>query len=70
MMAHNTLENYYKTVFSLVYHHKMSIDVESLFVYERDIYTSMIKDHLEKVKEQQIQDAAKAMAQQRLGKRF
>lgn len=54
-MTHNTLENYYKTLFSLTYHFKMPVDFENLIPFERDLYVAMIKDHQEKVKEAELQ---------------
>ena len=51
-MSHNTLENYYTTVFSLVQHHKYSLnEVESLLPFERDIYVQMLVDYLKEVEE-------------------
>lgn len=36
----------------MTFHHKYSIDeVENLIPFERDIYVSMIKDHIESQKE-------------------
>lgn len=66
-MMHNTLENYYKTNFSLMYHFKLSMNIEELMPYERDIYVALIKDHQETLKaERQIQQA-KAQANQLRG---
>lgn len=50
-MSHTTLENYYKNIFSLVYHHKFNIDIENMIPFERDLYINMIQDHMEKVRE-------------------
>lgn len=50
-MAYNTLTNYYKNIFALIYHHKFNMDIESLIPFERDLYVSMIQEHMEKVKE-------------------
>jgi hypothetical protein len=39
-------------IFSLAQHHKYSIyDLEHLMPYERDIYFSMLVEHIEKEKE-------------------
>lgn len=52
LLSHNTLANYYSTIFALVQHHKYSItDVEQLIPYERDIYVAMLVDHLKQEKE-------------------
>ena len=49
-----TLSGYYQLVFALAQHHKYSIsDIDSMMPYERDLYTSMLIDHLETLKEQQ-----------------
>lgn len=45
-MSHNTLENYYKTMFALTHQQSFSIsDLEGLISYELDIYVSLVKDH-------------------------
>ena len=47
-----TLGGYYQLVFALAQHHKYSIsDIESMMPYERDLYTSMLIDHIETLKE-------------------
>lgn len=49
-MIHNSLENYYGTVFALVQHHKYSItEIENMLPFERDIYVDMLVKHLEEV---------------------
>lgn len=51
-MSHNTLENYYATIFSLVQHHKYSItELENLIPFERDIYIQMLVDYIKQVEE-------------------
>ena len=50
------LENYYKLNFALVQYHKYSLtEIENLMPWERDVYVSLLKDHLEeeKLKQQQ-----------------
>ena len=50
------LENYYKINFALMQYHKYSLtDIENLIPWERDIYVSLLQQHLEeeKVKQQQ-----------------
>jgi len=52
LLSHNSLANYYQTVFALVQHHKYSItEIENLIPYERDIYVSMLQEWLQKEKE-------------------
>jgi len=56
ILSHNTLSNYYQTNFSLMTHHKYSLnDVEGMIPWERDIYVKMLIDYLEKLKEEQQQ---------------
>jgi hypothetical protein len=47
-MAHNDLENYYKLNFSLMQYHKYSLsDIENLIPFERELYVTMLNQHLE-----------------------
>ena len=51
-LSHNTLENFYATIFSLVQHHKYSIsDIENLMPFERDVYVQMLIDYLKEVED-------------------
>lgn len=48
------LGTYYQLNFSLMQHHKYSLsDINDMYPFERDIYVSMLRDHLEHVKKQQ-----------------
>tara|TARA_R100000008_G_C3522217_1_gene134634 strand:- start:3 stop:170 length:168 start_codon:yes stop_codon:yes gene_type:complete len=50
------LENYYKINFALVQYHKYSLtEIENLIPWERDIYVTLLQQHLEeeKIKQQQ-----------------
>ena len=52
------LENYYKINFALMQYHKYSLtEIENLIPWERDIYVSLLQQHLEeeKLKQQQQQ---------------
>jgi len=52
MLSHNTLVNYYQSIFAMAQHHNYSLtELEELLPYERDIYMEMLIDHLEEVKE-------------------
>ena len=45
---HDTLGNYYKTNFSLMQHHKYSLEeLESMMPWERDIYVAMLIQYIE-----------------------
>lgn len=51
-LSHNSLGNYFSTIFSLVQHHKYSItEVENLIPFERDVYVQMLVDYLKEVEE-------------------
>tara|TARA_E500000331_G_scaffold94173_1_gene90295 strand:- start:1530 stop:1703 length:174 start_codon:yes stop_codon:yes gene_type:complete len=55
-MMHMDLENYFKINFALMQFHKYSLtEIENLIPWERDIYISMLQQHLEdeKLKQQQ-----------------
>jgi len=52
------LEGYYKTNFALMQHHKYSLsEIENMMPWERQVYTSLLMQHLEQIK--QAQEAAK-----------
>ena len=51
MMSYSDISNYYRTIFSLVQHHKYSItELESLIPFERDLYVEMLVDYMEEQK--------------------
>ncbi len=55
-MIHMDLENYYQLNFSLIQYHKYSLtEIENLIPWERDVYVTLLKNHLEeeKLKQQQ-----------------
>ena len=48
-IAREDLETFYKLNFSLMQYHKYSLtELENMMPWERDIYTSLLKDHIEK----------------------
>ena len=52
------LENYYRLNFALMQYHKYSLtEIENLIPWERDIYTALLKQHLEEEKLKQQQNA-------------
>jgi hypothetical protein len=53
MMGYIDLENYYKINFTLMQFHKYSLfEIENLIPFEREIYLSLLKQHIEeKLKE-------------------
>ena len=47
-MAHETLESYYKTNFSLLQHHKYSLsEIENMIPWEREVYIALLKQYIE-----------------------
>jgi len=45
------LENYYQLNFSLIQYHKYSLtEIENLIPWERDVYVTLLKNHLEEEK--------------------
>lgn len=50
-MNHIDLESYYKINFALMQYHKYSLrDIENWIPWERDVYVSLLKQHLEEEK--------------------
>lgn len=48
------MEGYYKTNFALMQHHKYSLtEIETLMPWERQVYTTLLIQHLEKLKNEQ-----------------
>jgi hypothetical protein len=50
------MEGYYKTNFALMQHHKYSLsEIENMMPWERQVYTSLLMQYLDLVKQQQEQ---------------
>lgn len=46
-MGYSNLQNYYKTIWAMAYHHKFSIaDIENLIPFERDIYVDLTSNYI------------------------
>jgi hypothetical protein len=57
MLCHNNLFVYYQTIFNMAQHHKYSIsELEAMLPFERDIYATLLAEHLRKLEEQQQRD--------------
>lgn len=57
-MSHNSLENFYISMFSLAQHHKYSVaDVENLIPFERDLFVEMLLQYLKEIEEQRKRNA-------------
>ena len=48
MLSHDSVENYYKTNFGLMQHHKYSLtELEDMMPWEREIYINLLSQHIE-----------------------
>jgi hypothetical protein len=53
------LENYFKLNFSLMQYHKYSLtEIENMIPWERDIYVTLLQNHLEEEKQKQQQNGS------------
>jgi hypothetical protein len=51
--SHDTLEEYFKTNFNLMYFHKFSLtEIEGMLPWEKDVYVSLLVKQLEEEKQQ------------------
>ena len=58
MLFHQTLEGYYKTNFALMQHHKYSLsEIENMMPWERQVYTTLLMQYLDQVKQEQLKAA-------------
>ena len=58
-LVHMDLENYYKINFALVQYHKYSLtEIENLIPWERDIYVTLLQQHLEEERDKQKQQSS------------
>ena len=47
-MAHMSLEGYYRLNFALIQYHKYSLtEIENMMPWERDVYVTLLQQHLE-----------------------
>ncbi len=54
---HDSLENYYKTNFALMQHHKYSLtELENMIPWERDVYVNLIIAHIQEEERRQKAD--------------
>ena len=53
MLSHDSLENYYKTNFAMMQHHKYSLEeIENMLPWEREIYVTLLMKFIEKENEE------------------
>ena len=51
-LYHDSLMNYFTMNFALMQHHKYSLtEIENMIPWEREIYTSLLADHVQKENE-------------------
>ena len=65
LFSHDNLENYYKTNFNLIYHHKYNLtELENMIPWERSIYIDLLGNHIE-IENEKIRDQRAAMKAKR-----
>jgi len=68
MLGYDSLINYYKTMFSMVQHHKYSLEeLENMIPWEKFIYIDLLKEHIKHTEELRRDQEAQMKAQ--LGKK-
>lgn len=51
-LHHDSLENMFRVNFVMMQHHKYSLtELENMFPWEREIYTNMLREHIEEENE-------------------
>ena len=51
---HDSLENYYKTNFALMQHHKYSLtELENMMPWDRDVYVNLLIAHIQEEERRQ-----------------
>ena len=54
MLSHDSVENYYKTNFGLMQHHKYSLtELENMIPFEREIYVGLLMNYIKEEKERE-----------------
>jgi len=57
-MAHENLENYYKTNFALMQHHKYSLtELENMIPWEKEVYLTLLQQYIEEENLKQQQES-------------
>jgi len=52
MLGHDSLQNYYKTNFAMMQHHKYSLyDIENMMPWERAIYIELLAQYVKEIEE-------------------
>ena len=54
MLSHDSVENYFKTNFGLMQHHKYSLtELENMIPFEREIYVGLLMNYIKEEKERE-----------------
>ena len=54
MLSHDSVENYFKTNFGLMQHHKYSLtELENMIPFEREIYVGLLLNYIKEEKEKE-----------------
>ena len=54
MLSHDSVENYFKTNFGLMQHHKYSLtELENMMPFEREIYVGLLLNYIKEEKEKE-----------------
>lgn len=70
MLGYDTLMNHFKTNFSLMQHHKYSLnDIENMMPWEKFLYVDLLKQYIKEQQDLQRDQAAARRAQANIGKR-
>jgi hypothetical protein len=60
MLSHDNLQNIYRVNFDMIQHHKYSLtELENMMPWEKQIYVSMLINHIEEENERIKQENAK-----------
>ena len=56
-MGYNTLANYYNFIFNFVQTYKICsmTEMENMIPFERDVYMTLMKNHIDKINEDALQ---------------
>jgi len=59
LLGHDKLQNFYRTNFALIQHHKYNLyDIEHMIPWERAVYIDLLKAYIEEEKQKQRDQAA------------
>ena len=60
ILSHDSLENYYKTNFALMQHHKYSLtELDDMIPFEREIYVELLSQWIKEENERMEKERAK-----------